>query len=705
MSNQEQLEHLSKNSKKIISQKSLKSGLSNKSERSNKSPLKSNRSSRSNKNDEKNSVNSDDIKEVLKNYPEMTSSIKTLTSFITGKAKKDLYYKSTTKKVFVKNFKEHLLKQQLKKLEFESKSKKSLFENGLQFLINKKNMLAKNDKSKINIHVKNKYDIKKVLSTDTNKLNGKNFNQSETINLKNKSTEGAKSYSNIHLQFLQENRELVNNIIENGIDKQDDSNMDNKNSYFTTNNSNTSKSLLKINSNQVNKISKFNNTIGGFKERINNIESISNENVITQPRHKVKISVPASQFKNLNSFEISNPVFNNNTKHIHESHISNELLWKKANKKLITKDYIKLNSKELDFPCISNLDTENILSSQGNAKKNNVSVKSIIKRSKVIGGKLHNNQKINDAEMHKIDEETPTSRTKEIVFPGSTESKASKYLTSSGFNYSYNRNTGQNLNSKTELNINGINGKKSKFVENGIYFSKNKPKQKSFINKSNLASSYYRSSSRSKANRDKERDKISNFSNESYDENQKNKAKKNVKNSFVFNNKQQSEIINEQKERMRRKLSNFIVFSNHLNTENSKNTKLSKNTTDYIKEYNYEFSKSDPKIVKIKNFLETMIAPEPYKQSVYYILPGGLNDNFKKKAKIVTDDKTNIFYKSHFIGSLSNDIAYKYRDKIADDHQDNSYKHFMNAYYSSGYQTRKLLNDNFKNDELLDNYS
>ena len=179
--------------------------------------------------------------------------------------------------------------------------------------------------------------------------------------------------------------------------------------------------------------------------------------------------------------------------------------------------------------------------------------------------------------------------------------------------------------------------------------------------------------------------------------NKGNKMKSNkIKNkNYQKMSKTEKEYINRQ-EKMKRKLANFIVYNNYLETEQIKNKVLNHNTVKVINNYNKEFGLSDPKLVRLKNFLETVPPPKIQEKSLYYKVGMGVD----LKGKIITNDKSNIFYKSNFFENLSNDIAFKYRHLIAHDFKDPALKIFQDSYYQPVNMSRRVKNN--KQEEFED---
>jgi hypothetical protein len=165
-----------------------------------------------------------------------------------------------------------------------------------------------------------------------------------------------------------------------------------------------------------------------------------------------------------------------------------------------------------------------------------------------------------------------------------------------------------------------------------------------------------------------------------------------------------STILKDQNERMKIKTSNFLVYGNYMTYEKQKNELILKKLKETISNFEKDFKEDDPVLIKVKNFLSTVSAPEPYKNGTYYQVGQGfetLSSKKNSKSKIISDEKFNIFYRLFFINNLSSDTAYKYRDIISKEYNDNNLKHFMNAYYMSNFKSnRRLITDEDKYDDL-----
>ena len=216
------------------------------------------------------------------------------------------------------------------------------------------------------------------------------------------------------------------------------------------------------------------------------------------------------------------------------------------------------------------------------------------------------------------------------------------------------------------------NKPKAIFVENGIFYKKNLHKSKSKFSSACMSKSL--SHTHSKLNT------LISSSRKTSLESIFIKKQKEIK--IIEKKRKENEMIKNKDERIKAKLSNFIVYGNYLNREDNKNSAIFKETSKAITEYNKEFEKSDPKMTKLKDFLSTVSPPDAYKPQVYYQIGRDYDIKKNKNMKIITNDKNNIFYRSHFVNSLTGEVAYKYRKMIAEEYGDPSIMQFMNAYYT-----------------------
>ena len=240
-------------------------------------------------------------------------------------------------------------------------------------------------------------------------------------------------------------------------------------------------------------------------------------------------------------------------------------------------------------------------------------------------------------------------------------------------NYSIEDNSDTTEDNKNlQINMHNNNKPKAIFVENGIFYKKNLHKSKSKFSSACMSKSL--SHTHSKLNT------LISSSRKTSLESIFIKKQKEIK--IIEKKRKENEMIKNKDERIKAKLSNFIVYGNYLNREDNKNSAIFKETSKAITEYNKEFEKSDPKMTKLKDFLSTVSPPDAYKPQVYYQIGRDYDIKKNKNMKIITNDKNNIFYRSHFVNSLTGEVAYKYRKMIAEEYGDPSIMQFMNAYYT-----------------------
>lgn len=582
------------------------------------------------------STSSFQISNILSKYPNLLDPLNELNEEQEKADNRNKFYESAGRSCFIKKFNKYIEEKKQQSEVNESVSKIGMFKRNLKFLMSKKRFIKSN--------YNNKYE--KLVN---NNINDKNLKESNNKLSKKLSSNAVKSYkksnfnalNNLHLKFLEQNRELVNQLL--------------------------------------------------LEE--NNSKDMSNNNLKQKNgKNRVRISlVPPLKNNDINNNFLEKTLENNNKKFSQHNKTAEAYLIGNNEKFNDLEDYKNKNKNANKFESIN----EKLISTEENkdsTKRSNnnkyATVKSILKRRSILGNNINIENKNGDLLVTES-----SARDNEVL--DSSKSKKSVFKTTLGFNLKNNDKIP--IAKLNKFNITKEN--KYKFVNNGEYFSKADLNKLSSIKKKLIK---LKTNKKELGNNDindrRKRSKSSKNDLKSKASKDSSNSKKKIKNKTkkienIFNQKQQSEIIKGQFERMRRKLSNFIIYSNNLNNENSHNYDLASKLYSFINGYNHEFYKSDPKIVKLKNFLETVSAPGEYKPTVYYVVGSQYDAQKQKTGKVITNDKTNIFYKSHFIGKLSSDIAFKYRDMIADDCQDNSLKHFINAYYADSFKSRRLINN------------